>query len=238
MCLPRRMPWPDSSVPNEPMRVSSPMTMSPVPPTKRMTTKDSSRQLGPTTSLLPRTYGSSRAVGWTSMAWLGAVSTPAASAMVHRPVVGNMVVERVEAGAERRIVGMRAAVGHDGQGLAHALESAPHARRDDGQCVIVRAEEDLLELPAAGRVLALIEQDQLDAPEYAGVVQRHLAMLVPALDDALVDGREVDLTELLEMRVGALEHVHDGPALVRNALEGDDLRAFNHRRRSSDGARG
>src|SRR5713101_5874768 len=144
------------------------------------------------------------------MSTVSASARLAGSAMAHRPVVGDVVVEWIEPRAQGRIVRMRAAVGHDRKRLAHALEATPHARRDHGQRIVIRPEEDLLALAGAGRTLALVIQHELNAAEYARVVQSHLTMLVPALDDAVVDRREIDLAEFLEMRIRALEHVHDG----------------------------
>src|SRR5579883_313462 len=208
MCLPRWMPWPDSSVPNEPMRVSSSMTMSPIPPTKRITTKDSSRHFGPTSSRLPRTdgkiftSGSTRAESWICTASSGATSP--GLVMMDGPVIGNVVIEWIEPGAQRGVVRMRAAISDDGIGVAHAFEAGPDAGWNHYQRVVVGTEKHFLALAGRAGICPFVEQRQLDAPLDAGIVQRHLTVLVPALHHVLVDGGEVNLPELAEVRVGAL----------------------------------
>ena len=65
------------------------------------------------------------------------------------------------------------------------------------------------------------------AAHHAGVVQAHVLVLVPALDDVAIDGREVDLAEAREVRVALAEHVEDRSALVGDAAERKDLHALD-----------
>src|SRR4029079_12586638 len=66
-----------------------------------------------------------------------------------------------------------------------------------------------------------------DPARDAGVVQRHQPMAVPALDDVSVDGAEVDLAELAEMRVGPAQHVQDRSSLVGDSAKWHDLDAID-----------
>src|SRR5207253_158657 len=50
---------------------------------------------------------------------------------------------------------------------------------------------------------------------------------VPALDGALVQGREVDLAEADEVGIAVLEHVQDGAALVRDPAQRHDVHALD-----------
>ena len=108
------------------------------------------------------------------------------------------------------------------------LKPGPDAGRDHDQRVVVRTQEAFDEGAARRRPVALVVQHELDPAVDARVVQRHLAVPVPALDDVAIDGREVDLAELHEVRVRGAQHVQDGPALVGDAREG-------HRQDALDG---
>ena len=81
--------------------------------------------------------------------------------------------------------------------------------------------------PLRRRAVAVVVEHELDAAVDAGVVERHLAVLVPALDDARVDAREVDLAELDEVRIVGAQHVEDRPALVGDAPERDHVHAVD-----------
>src|SRR5262249_17676955 len=143
------------------------------------------------------------------------------------PVVGNVVVERIEPAGAAGIVRVRAAVGHQGKRLAQPLEAIPHLRRDDRQIVTILPQIDLHQAAPRRRPLAVIVDHQLDPADRAGVVQGHLPVVVPALDHAGVDGREVNLAELLEVRVGAPHQVKDRAALVRDATQREDFQPVN-----------
>src|SRR6187431_1056247 len=117
--------------------------------------------------------------------------------MPDAPVVRDVILERIEPLASSGIVGMRRAVGHDRLRLRHPLEPVPDIRRNLHERVVVGAEEDLHQLATCLRALTIVEENELDPPANARIVQRHLAMPMPALDDATVNRREVDLAELV-----------------------------------------
>src|SRR6266550_4787289 len=148
--------------------------------------------------------------------------------VAHFPVVRDLRTERIEARDLGRIVWDRRAVRDDGVGMSDALEAVPDVGRDRDQRVITLADEDFLQLAACRRASAVVEEHELDRPERDRVVDRHALVEVPAFDDAGVDGREIDLTEALEMRVIRTKHVHDRPALVRDLTERDDANALDH----------
>ena len=138
--------------------------------------------------------------------------------MLHVPPVGDQVAERVSTFGPGWVVRMGTTIGDDRVGCAHALKTVPHFRRYDDQRIIVRAQEKFHRLTFGWRTFSIVIQDKFYATLNASVVQRHLPMLVPALDDAGINCREVDFSELAEMRVGAFEHVKDGSAFVGDAL--------------------
>ena len=104
------------------------------------------------------------------------------------------------AGRPSRIMRVCAAVGNQCVRVAHALEAAPDTGRDHDERVVVGAEEHLLHGTVGRRAVPVVEEDELDPAVHAGVVQRHLDVPVPALDDARVDRGEVDLAEAAEVR--------------------------------------
>src|SRR2546428_13596996 len=111
--------------------------------------------------------------------------------------------------------------------MADTFEAIPDVRRDGDECVVALAHEDLLQLAARRRALAVVVEDELDRAERNRVVDRHSLVEVPAFDDTRVDGREVDLAEALEVRVIGAKHMHDLPALVWDLPERDDADAFD-----------
>ena len=127
-----------------------------------------------------------------------------------------------------RVVRMGGAVRDNRGRLTHPLEAVPDARRNDHQRVVVRPEKDLGELALGRGFRTIVVQDQLDPARHASVIERHLAMPVPALDHVAIDGREVDLTEPREMRVGAAQHVHHGAPLIGNPAQRDHLHSVDH----------
>ena len=86
----------------------------------------------------------------------------------------------------------------------------------DHERVVVGPEEDLQHRSGRGRAIPIVVERELHPAEDACVVQRHLTVLVPTLDDAPIHAREVDLPELLEVRVVGAQHVVDRAALVRD----------------------
>jgi hypothetical protein len=67
-------------------------------------------------------------------------------------------------------------------------------------------------------VRSIIVEDELDATLDAGVIQGHFPMFVPAFDDPRIDRGKVNLSELQEVRLGALQHMKNGPTLIGDAL--------------------
>jgi hypothetical protein len=122
---------------------------------------------------------------------------------------------------------MCAAVCDDGIRLTHAFQAVPDIRLDGDERVVVRTEKDFLDGAGGRRPRAVVVEHELDTAEYARVVERHLTVLVPTLDDIGKDRGEVDLAELDEMRVVATQHVEDRPALVRNSAKRQDANAFD-----------
>ena len=102
------------------------------------------------------------------------------------------------------------------------LEPVQIPGADDRQDVVIRAQETLDDGAAGRRGVPIVVQDELDAPEDAGVVEGHQRVPVPALDDAAVDGREVDLPELHEVRIGPPQHVVDRAPLIRDPPKGHE----------------
>src|SRR6185369_2309906 len=84
------------------------------------------------------------------------------------------------------------------------------------------------ELAPRRRPLTVVEEHELDATTDARVVEGHLPVAVPSLDDAPVDRREVDLAELDEVGVGALQHVVHRAPLVGDAAQRHDRHALDH----------
>src|SRR5258706_16420694 len=123
---------------------------------------------------------------------------------------------------------MGTAVGKDGKRLANALEPAPNFRRDNDQRIIIWAEKNFHQVAEGGRTFSLIVQNQFDTPERHGIVQRHFMVTVPSLDDVLVNGRKIDFTELLKVRIGSAQHVHYRSAFVGDALQRNNLNAVDH----------
>src|SRR4051812_31637627 len=68
------------------------------------------------------------------------------SVLADGPVIGDVIVERVESLAARRIVRVRATIGDEGERIRHAFESVPHAGRNNRETVLIGTEEELLEL--------------------------------------------------------------------------------------------
>src|SRR6266540_2477351 len=127
----------------------------------------------------------------------------------------------------------------DDRQVGHSLEAVPHQRRDDHERIVVGPQEMLAHLAKRGRTLSVVVEHQLHASGDARVVQCHVAMAMPPLYDVAIHTREVDLTELDEMRVTAFEHVVDGASLVGNSLERNHAHAVDHdRTRSSSRNRG
>src|SRR5438477_12245645 len=121
--------------------------------------------------------------------------------VAHFPVVRDLRAEWVEARYLRGIVRDSRAVCDDGIWMADTLEAVPNVRRDRDQRVIALADEELLQLAPRGRVISVVEEDELDRTERDGVVDRHALVKMPAFHDARVNGREIDLPESLEVRV-------------------------------------
>src|SRR5437762_953653 len=156
--------------------------------------------------------------------WVGVSSTSTpCSAVPYRPVVGDVIVERINADAPRRVVGVRGAVGHDRAGCAHPLEAVPDVGGDHNKRVVVRTEEDLHQVAAGRRAVPFVVDRQLNTSEDARIVQRHLPVPVPPLYDAGINGREVDLAKRLEVWIRPLEHLVDGAPFVGDPTEGNDL---------------
>src|SRR5437773_552612 len=103
----------------------------------------------------------------------------------------------------RWVVGMCCAIRHDRDGVVDALEPVPDVRWYLYKAIAVRAQKELQDLALGRRCVAFVVENKLYRPVNAGVVQCHEPMPVPSLDHAGVDGREVDLTKLAEMRIGA-----------------------------------
>src|SRR5512135_2505992 len=85
------------------------------------------------------------------------------SSVLQAPIVGNPPIEGVEALDLVGVVDDVGAVADDRLGGAIPLEAVPNPGRDAHQAVVVLAEEDLLDLAPRRRVLAGVEEDQLDA---------------------------------------------------------------------------
>src|SRR5438552_7741110 len=117
------------------------------------------------------------------------------------PVVRNLRTERVEARDLRGVVRDRRGVRDDRIRMADALEAIPDVGRDRHQRVVALADEHLLQLALGRGAVAVVEEDKLDRAVRDGVVDGHPLVEMPTLDDARVDGREVDLAESLEVRI-------------------------------------
>src|SRR5439155_8770521 len=148
--------------------------------------------------------------------------------VAHVPVVRDLRAERVEAGDLRGVVWDGRAVRNDRIRMADALEAVPDVRRDGHERVVALPDEELLQLAFRRRAVAVVEEDELDRAERDRVVDGHALVKMPALDDARVDGREVDLAEPFEMRVVRAKHVHDLAAFVRYLPKWDDRNAIDH----------
>ena len=66
------------------------------------------------------------------------------------PVVGDVVVERIEADRATRVVGMSAAIGYDRRLAAKSFEPVPHSGRDLHQAVVVRPRNISMSSPLVG----------------------------------------------------------------------------------------
>src|SRR5207247_437698 len=143
-------------------------------------------------------------------------------------VVRDRGAARVEAGDVRGVVRDGRAVRDDRIRMADALEAVPNVWRNCHERVIALPDEELLQLAFRRRAVAVVEEDELDGAERHRVVDGHALVEMPALDDARVDGREVDLAEPLEMRVVRAKHVHDLAAFVRYLPKRDDANAIDH----------
>src|SRR6266513_370462 len=82
--------------------------------------------------------------------------------VAHVPVIRDLFTERVEARDLRGIVRDRRAVRDDRVRMADALEAVPDERRDGHKSVVALPDEELLQLAARRRALAVVEQDELD----------------------------------------------------------------------------
>ena len=138
----------------------------------------------------------------------GAIIAPAQgpplSPMPDAPVVRDPVTERVDPLRPARVMRMRRAVG-DERILGHALEAAPDTRRDRRRASSRPGRGTAPPASRSSAIRSVVVQHQLDPSADAGVVQGHVPMPVPALDDAAVDRREVDLAERDEMGIGPSE---------------------------------
>jgi hypothetical protein len=56
---------------------------------------------------------------------------------------------------------------------------------------------------------------------------------MPAFDDPGINRREVNLSELPEVRIRMLQHMEDGPALIGDALQWNNMDSVNHRASST-----
>src|SRR5262245_32706756 len=148
--------------------------------------------------------------------------------VVDAPVVRDVVVEGIEPGRPAWIVRMRAAVCNDRERLAEPLDPGPDSGRDYDQGMVVGPEKPFEHGPRRGRAGAVVVERELHSAVDARVVERHLAVLVPALDDPSVDAREIDLAELDEMGIVGSEHVEDRAALVRDSPQRDYLATVDH----------
>ena len=131
---------------------------------------------------------------------------PAQSVVDPSPVVRDGGVARVQALGAVGIVWMRGAVRHEGD-VVHALHSIPDKGRNDDKGVIVGTKEALHEDTARWGIITVVVQLIFTRPQGARVVERHVRMPVPALDDVPIDRCEVDPAELHEVPVVTAEHV-------------------------------
>src|SRR5207253_5229635 len=146
--------------------------------------------------------------------------------VAHVPVVRDLRAERVEAGDLRGVVRDGRAVRDDRIRMADALEAVPNVWRNCHERVIALPDEELLQLAFSRRAVAVVEEDELDGAERHRVIDGHALVEMPALDDARVDGREVDLAEPFELRVVRAKQLHDLDAFFSDLPNWDDSNAI------------
>src|SRR5271156_3323939 len=124
------------------------------------------------------------------------------------PIVGNVIVARIETFDLCGIMRYCGTIGDDGSSGPYAFEAVPHQRRNDYEIVVVGPEEHLDNPPFRGAVGAIVEQHELDAADRNCIVEHHLLMQMPRLDCARMHRREIDFAEALEVISVAAQHVH------------------------------
>src|SRR5271165_4603427 len=150
------------------------------------------------------------------------------SSVLHTPVVGNAVVERIQTLDLVGIVGNARTISDYGGFRPHSLEPVPYQWGDDHQLVIVGSEKDFVDLAFAEATSAIIKQHQFDLADRNRVIEHHLPVDLPGFDRAGMHGREVDFAEALEMRSIGAQHVHDLAALIQDLAQWDGLHALDH----------
>src|SRR3989454_2202383 len=110
---------------------------------------------------------------------------------------------------------------------SNRLEPVDHVRRDLDQHGVPLARKELVHLAFRRGPIAIVVANDLCCPAHHDEVIRLLLVIVPALHDSGVSGRDVRLRESLELRPIGAEHFHEVAPFVVDLFERPDDDALN-----------